>query len=70
MVVATDDGSVHKFKLTAITDSSLTDEQITVPTSDITMLQVERIDNKKTALLTVAIIAVAAGAAAGGGGGY
>jgi hypothetical protein len=74
VVVTTDDGQVHTFKVVDITEGGIHGRELSVPFSDIRLLQVKRVDVKKTVLLTIGVIGVGAIAAddggGGGGGGY
>jgi hypothetical protein len=74
VVVTTDDGQVHTFKVVDITEGGIHGRELSVPFSDMRLLQIKRVDVKKTVLLTIGVIGVGALAAdddgGGGGSGY
>ena len=65
VVVTTETGQVHTFKIVDITADGIHGKELSVPYSDIRLLQIKRIDMQKTVLLTVGVIGL--GAIAGGG---
>ena len=71
VVVSTNSGQVHTFKVVDITTDGLHGKELSIPYSDIRLLQIRRVDVQKTILLTVGIIGLGAIASDNdSGGGY
>jgi hypothetical protein len=74
VVVTTVSGETHTFKIVDITADGIHGKELSVPYSDMRLLQVRHIDTVKTVLLTLGVIGVGVIAAnsggGGGGGGY
>jgi hypothetical protein len=72
VVVTTVDGQVHTFEVVDITEGGIHGRELSVPFSDMRLLQIKRVDVKKTVLLTIGVIGVGAIVADddSGGGGY
>jgi hypothetical protein len=72
VVVSTHSGETHRFKVVDITADGLHGKMISIPYSDMRLLQIRRIDTQKTIWLTLGIIGVGAIASDdnGGGSGY
>lgn len=73
VVVTTETGQVHTFRIVDITTGGIHGRELSIPFSDIRLLQIRRVDTRKTALLTLGVIglgAIAADDDDDGGGGY
>jgi hypothetical protein len=73
LVINTHSGETHTFKVVDITADGLHGEQISIPYSDMRLVQIRRIDAKKTFWITVGVIgagAIISDDDGGSGGGY
>ncbi|HEX5057291.1 MAG TPA: hypothetical protein VFX02_12445 [Gammaproteobacteria bacterium] len=73
VVVTTVNGETHSFKIVDITADGIHGKELSIPYSDIRLLQIRRVDSLKTVLLTLGVIGVGVIAADSGGsdgGGY
>jgi hypothetical protein len=71
LVVTTQSGQVHTFKVVDITADGVHGKEISIPYADMRLAQIRSIDVTKTLLLTVGIIGLGATASDdGGSGGY
>src|SRR5262245_53359549 len=76
-VVTTQSGEVHTLKIVDITADGLHGKELSIPYSDIRLLQIRRFDAQKTLWLTLGMVGLGAvisnndsGGGGGGGGGY
>ncbi len=75
VVVTTDSGQIHTLKVVDITADGLHGKDLSIPYTDIRLLQIRRVDMQKTIWLTVGVIGLGAvisnsdnGGGSGGGG--
>jgi hypothetical protein len=68
VVVTTVNGEIHTFKIVDITADGIHGKELSVPYSDIRLLQIRHVDTMKTVLLTLGVIGVGVIAANSGGG--
>lgn len=60
VVITTKDGQIHTFRVVDITTGGLHGEELSVPYSDMQLLQIRRVHMQKTILLTIGIIGIGA----------
>ncbi len=75
VVISTNSGETHTFKVVDITADGLHGNKISIPYSDMRQVQIRRVDAKKTLWITLGIIGLGAvisndDSNSGGGGGY
>jgi hypothetical protein len=75
VVVTTTSDQVHTLKIVDITADGLHGKDLSIPYTDIRLLQIRRVDVQKTVWLTLGVIGLGAlasdgGGSGGGGGGY
>lgn len=73
VVVTTQTGEIHTFTLVDITEGGIHGRELSVPFSEIRLLQIRRVDARRTVLLTLGVIGlgvIAADDGDGGSGGY
>lgn len=69
VVVTTETGEIHTFTIVDITEGGIHGREFSVPFSEIRLLQIRRLDTRKTVLLTLGVIGLGA-IASGDDGGY
>src|SRR5690349_13917756 len=60
VIITTNSGEVHTFKIVDITAGGLHGKELSVPYSDIRSLQIRRIDAQKTFWLTIGVVGLGA----------